>query len=289
MFSEGSIPDWWPTLLALVAITSTLYTLWQLGGFRELLREAGARLALLAATFACVPHLFRRRRWFLHQLFLAGVMNLHVVGFVGLFIGMIISLQTGIELARFGQQDQIGPLVAAGMAREMGPFITAIILASTFGSALAAEMGTMAVSDELTALEVMSIDRVSLLILPRVAALAIICPLLTVVCDMIGILGGGFVANAQLGVGWNLYLDSAFAALSGLGDTIPFPKDGYTGLFKSFCFGILIAIVSCQSGSEARGGALGVGRATSRAVRDSAIGIIVANYFLTWVFYGGAS
>ena len=106
---------------------------------------------------------------------------------------------------------------------------------------------------------------------------------------MIGILGGGFVANAQLGVGWNLYLDSAFAALSGLGDTIPFPKDVYTGLFKSFCFGILIAIVSCQSGSEARGGALGVGRATSRAVRDSAIGIIVANYFLTWVFYGGAS
>lgn len=229
--------------------------------------------------------MFKRRRWFVAQLYNSGINNLHVVLLVGLFIGMILCLQTGIELARFGQQDQIGTLVANGMAREMAPFITAIVLAATVGSALAAELGTMAVSDELAALEVMSVDRVSFLVLPRVAALAIICPLMTVLCNVVGVLGGAFVAQAQLDVGWSLYMDSVWVALEETGATIPLPKDVYGGLLKAFFFGILISVVSCHSGLGARGGALSVGRATSRAVRDSTIAIIVSNYFLTWILY----
>ena len=224
-------------------------------------------------------------RWVLDLLYRGGFSKLQVVLLVGLFIGIIVCLQTGIELSKFGQQDQIGPIVAAGMAREMGPFITAVILAATTGSALAAELGTMSVSDELAALEVMSVDRTSFLIVPRVTALMVVCPALTVVCDTIGILGGGLVATSQLNVGWAQYIESAFEMLETKGAVIPVPMDVYAGLLKATVFGGIIGVVSCASGLEARGGALGVGRSTSRAVRDSIIAVIISNYFMTWALY----
>ncbi|MEO0663529.1 MAG: ABC transporter permease, partial [Planctomycetota bacterium] len=202
-----------------------------------------------------------------------------------LFMGMIVSLQTGIELSKFGQQDQIGTIVAASMTREMGPFITAVILAATTGSALAAEIGTMSVSDELAALRVMSVDRTSFLIVPRVVSLMVIAPVLTVLCDTIGIVGGGFVASSQLDVGWPQFTNTVFEALQEKGAVIPLPMDVYAGLLKSFVFGGIIAVISCASGLEARGGALGVGRATSQAVRDSVIAVIVSNYIMTWFLY----
>jgi len=208
-----------------------------------------------------------------------------VVLLVGLFIGMIVALQTGIELSRFGQQDQIGTIVALSMAREMGPFITAIILAATVGSALAAELGTMAVSEELAALEVMSVDRVKFLVMPRVVGVAVMCPMLTILADAIGIAGGGFIAKSQLNVGLALYWDSALDALQDNDFLFQLPKDVYSGLFKSLVFGILLAIISCAAGLQATAGAMGVGNATRKAVRDSIIAIIVANYFLSWLFF----
>ena len=213
----------------------------------------------------------------------AAIQTLGVVLLVGLFMGMIVALQTGIELARLGQQDQIGTIVSLSMVREMGPFTTAIILAATVGSALAAELGTMSVSDELSALEVMSVDRTSLLVMPRVVALAVAAPALTVLCDMIGIVGGGFVANSQLYVAWDLYYDSALDAIVVPGQLLPLPTEVYSGLVKAFVFGIIVAIISCASGLRATGGALGVGRATRTAVRDSIIAVIISNYFMTWL------
>lgn len=218
------------------------------------------------------------------HLYSGAVQGIHVVLLVGLFIGMIVSLQTGIELSRIGQQDQIGTVVAVTMAREMGPFITATILAATVGSSMAAELGTMAVSDELAALEVMSVDRIRFLVMPRLVALAIAAPLLTILCDTIGIFGGGFVAQSQLNVTFQLYLDSAIDALRTPALTIPLPKDVYAGLLKAFVFGILVASIGCSAGLRATGGALGVGHATRQAVRDSIIAIIVSNYFMTWFF-----
>jgi phospholipid/cholesterol/gamma-HCH transport system permease protein len=223
------------------------------------------------------------QRWIV----LGGVFGMLVVLLVGLFIGMIVSLQTGIELSKIGQQDQIGTVVAVTMAREMGPFITATILAATIGSSIAAELGTMAVSDELAALEVLSVDRIRFLVMPRLVALAIAAPLLTILCDTIGIFGGGFVAQSQLNVTFQLYIDSAFDALRTPALLIPLPKDVYTGLFKAWVFGILIAAIGSSAGLRATGGALGVGHATRQAVRDSIIAIIVSNYFLTWFFYQG--
>lgn len=252
---------------------------------RDFCVETGFRAALLGQTIARVPAIPKRRRLIADQMVSSGLGVLHVVLLVGLFMGMIVSLQTGIELSRIGQQDQIGVIVAVSMAREMGPFITATILAATVGSAIAAEIGTMAVSEELSALEVLSIDRIKLLVLPRVVALALMCPLLTVVCDTIGIIGGGLVAQSQLHVGAELYFDSAFESLRDLGDTIALPKDVFAGLVKAFVFGLIIASISCAQGLRARGGALGVGHATRGAVRDSIIAVIVSNYFMTWFMY----
>ncbi|MEZ6018265.1 MAG: ABC transporter permease [Planctomycetota bacterium] len=271
----------WPFLFA----AACGYLLLQMALFRETVASIGVRLELAVQVAARTLHLPKRRRWFMEQLYRVGIMNLHVVLLVGLFIGMILCLQTGIELSKYGQQDQIGPIVAASMAREMGPFITAIILAATTGSALAAELGTMSVSDELAALEVMSVDRTSFLVVPRVAALMVMCPMLTVVCDSIGILGGGLVATSQLNVGWSQYIESAYEMLQTKGGVIPVPMDVYAGLLKAIVFGGIIGVISCASGLEARGGALGVGRSTSRAVRDSIIAIIISNYFMTWALY----
>ncbi len=247
--------------------------------------SAGYRVELLGGVALRLPAVWKRRMLILDQLYVGGIKVVHVVMLVGFSMGMVVSLQTGLELARIGQQDQIGTLVALSMAREMGPFITATILAAAVGSALAAELGTMAVSEELAALEVLSIDRVSFLVLPRVVALAILCPTLTILCNTVGIIGGGFVARSQLGVGMQLYYDTAIESLQTPSKFFELPKDVYAGLFKSFVFGILIAVISCAAGILAQGGALGVGNATRSAVRDSIIFVIVLNYLMTWFFY----
>jgi phospholipid/cholesterol/gamma-HCH transport system permease protein len=253
--------------------------------FVAFLQDIGYLLDLFVQVVQRLTAVVTRRALIQEQLWQAGIKVVHVVLLVGVFIGMIVSLQTGLELARFGQQDQIGTIVAISMAREMGPFITATILAATVGSALAAELGTMAVSEELAALEVMSIDRIGFLVMPRVLALAIMCPLLTILCDAIGIIGGGFVAESQLNVGLSLYYDSVIDSLQDTNFFLELPKDVYSGLVKAFCFGVIVAVISCGAGLRATAGALGVGNATRKAVRDSIIAIIIANYFMSWLFF----
>jgi len=255
---------------------------------KDLLRplySAGYRVDLFLRVILRLHHVAKRRMFLLDQLYVGGIKVLHVVLLVGVSIGMVVSLQTGIELSRIGQQNSIGTLVALSMTREMGPFITAIVLAAATGSSLAAELGTMSVSEELDALEVLSIDRTSFLVVPRVVALAILCPVLTILCDAVGIVGGGFVARSQLGVELSLYYDTVLEALQTPAELIPLPKDVYCGLLKSFVFGIVISIISCAAGILARGGALAVGAATRSAVRDSIILVIILNYFMTWFFY----
>src|SRR5262245_36854583 len=252
---------------------------------RNMFDDAGYRVELFLQVLMRLSSAWKRRGLIAEQLYVGGIKVVHVVMLVGFSIGMVVSLQTGLELSRIGQQDQIGTLVALSMAREMGPFITATILAAAVGSALAAELGTMSVSEELAALEVLSIDRVSFLVMPRVVALAILCPTLTVLCDTVGIVGGGFVARSQLGVGMQLYYDTALESLQEPSSFLALPKDVYAGLFKAFVFGIVISVISCAAGILAQGGALGVGNATRSSVRDSIILVIIMNYFLTWFFY----
>jgi phospholipid/cholesterol/gamma-HCH transport system permease protein len=158
-----------------------------------------------------------------------------------------------------------------------------VILAATVGSSIAAELGTMNVSDEVAALEVMSIDPVDYLVLPRIVAMALMCPILTVLSNLIGIYGGSVIAETNLGVSPVLYWSSAKEALTSSGMLLP--KEVYVGLLKAFVFGIAIATVSCAAGLRASGGALGVGLAVQIAVRNSVILIIVLGFIITWFFY----
>lgn len=219
------------------------------------------------------------------QMYFCGVKALGVSTIVALFMGMIVSLQGGIELKKFNQAELIGAAVAVSMCREMGPMITAIILTAMVGSTIAAEIGTMKVSEEIDALEVMAIDPIRLLVTPRVVALTLMTFALTILVNLLGILGGGIVAVAQLDVPFDRYLESAQTMLTNRDLFGLVPKDVYTGLIKSFVFGALISTVACAQGLVARGGPLGVGRAVRRTVVASIMLVLVFGYLMTAFFY----
>lgn len=244
---------------------------------------AGFVVNLLVRTLIQLRRLPRRWRFALDMAFNAGVRSLPVTMIVAAFAGAILALQTGIELRRFGDTAVLGTITALSMCREMGPFITGVILAATVGSSMAAELGTMKVSDEVAALEVMSVDPVDYLVMPRVLALALMCPTLTVLSNVIGIYGGSVVAAQNLGVSSDLYWISVREALTTSGTLLP--KEIYAGLFKALVFGIAVSTVSCAAGLRASGGALGVGLAVQNAVRNSVILIIVLGFIITWFFY----
>ncbi|MEW6746841.1 MAG: ABC transporter permease [Planctomycetota bacterium] len=246
---------------------------------------AGYTVTLLARTTLGLRLVWKRRRYVLEQLFNAGVRPLPVIAVVAIFTGMILSLQTGLELARFGQKERIADIIGIVLCREMGPFMTGLILTASVGAGMAAELGTMKVSEEIDALEVMSIDPSNFLVMPRVLALAVMCPIMTLITNVIGVIGGSIVGYSQLEIAPELYFRQVLDSLTDLDRVFGLPKDLYTGLFKAHVFGVIIAIVGCSAGLRADGGALGVGRATRRAVINAFLLVIIVGYYLTWIFY----
>lgn len=213
-----------------------------------------------------------------------GLKSLPVVCVVALFSGMIICLQVGIEVSQYGEEEVLGMLVAQIFAREFGPFMTCVILVGTAVSAYAAELGTMKVSEETDALEVMSVDPVGYLAAPRILALCVMTFFLTLCADLVGILGGAVVANEQLGLPYRIFFDNALESLEGY-EWFGFPRDLYAGLLKAGIIGFVIASVGCAQGLRASGGALGVGKAVRRAVIASIVLILIISYNFTWLVY----
>lgn len=248
-------------------------------------RGAGYTVELLLRALGRLPWAVLRVRTVLDQMYTCGIKPLPVVVIVAIFTGIILAYQTGLELDRFGQREKIADIIGIVLCREMGPFITAIILTASVGAAMAAELGTMKVSEEIDAIEVMSIDPVDFLVAPRVIGLALMCPILTFLTDIVGIIGGGFISESQLQIPWALYVRSVVDSLAEPAEATGLPKDVYTGLLKALVFGVTIAVVGCSSGLRASGGALGVGRATRGAVVISFMLVIIFGYFLTWIFY----
>ena len=242
-------------------------------------RDAGRVGLLFWMAVLSMRTMFRKRarREIVGQMFVSGIKSLGVITVVALFTGMILALQTGIELRRFSQEEYIGTGVMVSMLREMGPFMTGLILAACVGSAIAAQVGTMVVSDEIAALEIMSIDPVRFLVMPRLVAMAIMTPALSFYTCVTGVLGGGLVGMTQLDVSWHAYLDNALAWVG--------PRDLYVGMFKAFLFGIIIVTIACHEGFSAKQGAVGVGLATRRAVLSSFLVILVVGYFVTRLLY----
>lgn len=242
-------------------------------------REVGRGTDVLFRAFANLIYIFtpRARREVLGQMFVFGIKSLGVITVVAVFTGMILALQTGLELRRWNLEENIGTAVMVSMLREMGPFMTGLILAACAGSAIAAQLGTMVVSEEIAALEIMSIDPVRFLVMPRLAALAVMTPLLAFYTCIMGVVGGGIVGDTQLGVSWTTYIENStrFAEV----------KDLYVGLFKAFIFGIIITAVACHEGFATTQGAVGVGQATRRSVIISFLLILVTGYYVTRLFY----
>ena len=204
----------------------------------------GAALRITIEAFRWFTAVFQRRSEVTRQMFRVGVTSLAVTQIVALFTGMILSLQAGLELKEFNQEVNVGIIVSQTMCREMGPFMTALILAASVGSAMAAELGTMKVSEEIDALEVMNINPVRYLVMPRLVALLIMTPVLTVFTDIVGIIGGGVVAKTQLDVSWEAYNQNVMDFLK--------LKSIYVGLFKAAVFGIILATISSFQGLTTR-------------------------------------
>ena len=246
----------------------------------SLLAVPGFCVKVTAASVLAFPSVLVRRRGradFAVSLYATGIRTLPVITVVSLFTGMILALQVGIELMRFNQEMFLGAAVMMTLIREMAPFSCGLCLAACVGSSIAAELGTMKVNEEISALEIMSISPVRFLAAPRVLALLVMAPLLAFYCCVVGTVGGGVVGHTQLNVDFSQYMSSAMSMAAA--------KDLFVGLLKALTFGLVIGGISVAEGFSADSGATGVGKSTQRAVIASFLSILVFGYMITRAFY----
>lgn len=219
---------------------------------------------------------FNKDRFF-EQAKKAGFDSLPIVTLVSLFLGFIFALQTAYFMQRMGSEIYIASLVALALVRELGPVITALVVAGRVGAAITAELGSMQVTEQIDALQTLASNPVKYLIVPRFLALTIVMPILTLFADIIGIFGSYLICVYKLGISSSMYMNVTFNAL--------LYKDLFTGLLKTVFFGMIIAFVSCYEGFNVEGGAEGVGQATTRSVVTTFIMIIIADCLFTAIFY----
>jgi phospholipid/cholesterol/gamma-HCH transport system permease protein len=211
-----------------------------------------------------------------------GVGSLPIVMLTGLFTGMVLALQSAVELRRFGADIYVGNLVTASMIRELGPVLSGLMVTGRSGSGIAAELGSMRVTEQVDALQSFGTDSIRKLVTPRLLAGLIMVPMLTVVCDLVGIVGGLLVAVVEIQIPADVYFRGVWSTLADSGFVLRIiPRDLVSGLLKPFVFGGIITLTGCYYGMNARGGTEGVGRATTNAVVTSSILILSTDYFMT--------
>jgi len=229
------------------------------------------RLTGAAIQGAVTPPVYRHD--LVEQLDAIGVASLTVVLLVGFFTGAVLALQSGLTLDQFGARPVVGRLVSASMIKELGPVLTGLMLTGRVGSGIAAELGSMVVTDQVNALRALGTDPVRKLVVPRVVAAVVMAPMLTVVADLVGIVGGWIVARFQLQVASGLYWSSILQAL--------YMEDVWMGLIKPFVLGFVIVTIACHVGLRTTGGTQGVGRSTTMAVVAGSVSVIAVDFFLT--------
>jgi phospholipid/cholesterol/gamma-HCH transport system permease protein len=234
-----------------------------------------ARLTQETVYWIFIPP-YKKERIF-EQAKRAGLDSLPIVSLIGLFIGMIMAFQTAYLMQRLGSEIYIASIVALSLIRELGPVITALVVAGRVGAAIAAEIGSMQVTEQIDALETMATNPIKYLVVPRFLALTLMLPLLTLYADIIGIFGGYMICVFKLGIPGSLYMNITYESLM--------YKDLFTGLAKTVFFGMIISLVSCYQGFNVEGGAVGVGKATMRAVVSTFILILAADCLFTALFY----
>jgi|SRR5437764_7247978 len=219
--------------------------------------------------------LFKRPRYLpetIAQMDAIGVGSLTIIILTGFFTGAVFTLQTFPTLQYYGAQSQTGRLVALSLVRELGPVLTALMVTGRVGSAISAELGSMVVSQQIDAMRALGTDPVRKLVAPRLIALIFTLPLLTVLADAIGIIGGSIVALGLYGMSSEMYM-------SGVWDGVT-SKDVLGGIIKPIVFALIIGSIACQKGLATEGGTVGVGRSTTRSVVTASITVIIADFFL---------
>ena len=207
-----------------------------------------------------------------------GFFSLPVVGLTAIFTGMVLALQSYTGFSRFSAEGAVATVVVLSVTRELGPVITGLMVAGRVGAAMAAEIGTMRVTDQIDALATLSTDPLRYLVLPRLLAGVITMPMLVLVADIIGVFGGYLVGVYRLGFNPEAYLNRTQQYLE--------TNDVVSGLVKAAVFGFIVALMGCYHGYYSRGGAQGVGQATTHAVVSASVLILVFNYVITAAFFG---
>ena len=210
------------------------------------------------------------------QMDIIGVGSLPIVILIGFFTGIVITMQMSRALAQYGAVDQVGPIVAITLVRELGPVLTAILVAGRNASGIASELGSMKVTEQIDAMRALGTDPIQKLVTPRMIATAVMLPLLTIVSDFVGLIGGYVIARLSIGLSTMQYWTSAYRAIE--------YNDITQGLLKPFVFAFMVSLVGCFYGLRTSGGTQGVGHATTQAVVVSSVWIFVLTSVLTRIF-----
>jgi phospholipid/cholesterol/gamma-HCH transport system permease protein len=215
-----------------------------------------------------------------------GVGSIPIVLLTGFFTGMVLALQSSVELTRFGAEIYIGNLVAASMVRELGPVLCGLMVAGRAASGIAAELGSMRVTEQIDALQSFGTDPIKKLVTPRLLAGLLMLPMLTIITDVMGILGGLAISVLRLGITADSYMQGVLSTLAQSGFLLGFfPVDFFTGLLKPLVFGGIITLTACYYGLSTRGGTEGVGRSATSAVVTCSVLILAVDYFLTQLLF----
>ncbi len=237
----------------------------------------GRILLILADTLYSFIHPPYRVRETFRQMEFVGVKSFFVISLTGTFTGMVLALQTFHAFVTFNAESMVGATVALSMTRELGPVLSALMVTARAGSSMAAQLGTMRVTEQIDALQVMAVDPIEYLFVPRITASVLMVPVLTVYFNFLGILGGYFVGVNYLAIPAGPFVNSIVKFTD--------YSDLTNGLIKSLFFGLILSFISCYKGYLAGKGAEGVGRATTQAVVLSSVLILISDYFLTdWLF-----
>ena len=246
--------------------------------FLHAAEEIGRMAVLLAQTVAWLVRPPYRGQVFLKQIEYVGIDSLFIIVLTSLFSGMVFSLQSSYALSLFEANEMIGPAVVLSLCRELAPVLTGLLVTARVGSAMAAELGTMRVTEQIDALETLAVNPIQYLIAPRVLAGVLMLPALTTVFNVVGTLGSYFISTFLLDIPPALFMDQVIYYVDF--------DDFYLGLLKAAFFGLALTLISCYKGFYVRGGAAGVGKATNQAVVISSVTILVSDYFLTAYLYG---
>lgn len=231
-------------------------------------------------SYEAIKRIYSPPHYFLDiidQMNIIGVGSLRIVLLTGLFTGMVLALQTAQTLATFGAKNYVGKIVSASMIRELGPVLSCLMLSGRVSSGIAAELGSMVVTDQINAMRAMGSDPIRKLVIPRMIAGLTMAPCLTVLADFIGLLGGWIISTFLLHVSSSVYWTSSIDILT--------YSDVISGLIKPICFGFIVSMVGCYYGLSTTGGTRGVGNSTTKSVVTSSILILALDFFLTKLFF----